>query len=180
MKGMALCARLTWAAFTWVLYDVASYVLLIVPGYFIVTLAIACRRRVYSPVLAGMTIVNAPKWLWIWGNDEDGLEPAWYVNATPGWNKYVRMWVWAAWRNPANNLRFIKWLHPPPERGRIRIQRGTRWTLVWQGPFYRFSYYAPGWEFRIGWKYEVNDYVEACRDWRVFGCGFGTRFIKYK
>ena len=177
-------ARLAWALLTFIVYDVLSFVLLIVPGYFIVPVAILFRVMEMSPITqGGPPIVNAPFLLWLWGNDEDGYEPEWYVKATPTWNRYVRMWVWAAWRNAANNLRFVKALHPPPVVGEVQaITRYRSWgrvELVWQGLFCRLNIYTPKWEFRIGWKYELWDATQPCTDWRRFGCGFGTRFIRY-
>jgi hypothetical protein len=48
-----------------------------------------------------------PRWMWIWDNKEDGLSPVWYLKANPtrslGWNFFI----WTAFRNYANNWRFV-------------------------------------------------------------------------
>lgn len=62
---------------------------------------------------SGREIVNLPRWLWVWGNDHDGLlgdkRGSWDRNAPFGLGAghWFSMWVWAAWRNPANNLRHV-------------------------------------------------------------------------
>lgn len=62
----------------------------------------------------GRPIVNLPRWLWLWGNDFDGLDGdkrGWWAENTPfGWPVHGKLarWWWAAVRNPVNNLRLLK------------------------------------------------------------------------
>ncbi len=75
------------------------------------------------------------RWQWlnkVWGNDEDGVVSGlrnfkeYNPNATR-WKAYL----WSAWRNSANNLRFI-----------------FRFEL---GPFYQWQNKAKTWYFHFGW-----------------------------
>ncbi len=69
------------------------------------------------------------KWDWlnkIWGNDEDGVVgPPLYNYEQSGWRAYL----WSAWRNSANNLRFL--------------------FRNFNGPFYRKE--IGNWYFQCGW-----------------------------
>lgn len=172
--------RFVWGLLTWVGYNLISVLILQTLGYFLVPLVILLRRKEISYV-TGKEIINAPRWLWLWGNDEDGLDPDWYRTATSGWNKYVRMWVWAAWRNPVNNLRFLKPLHPPPVIGKVKYEsykvRGYTIWFIWQGWATRLVIITPSNKWlTVGWKYWIDDATVECTDWRRFGVGFGTRY----
>lgn len=176
--------RLIWWFATALTYNAVSILLLQTLGYVLVPLAILFRQQQTSYV-TGEPIVNAPGWLWLYGNDEDGLDPPWYQTANPTWSPWLRMWVWAAWRNPVNNLRFIKSLHPPPRVGGVKLITFGPCKMLYQDwacnllipidrwfPSYQWYY--------IGWKYwlydlEVTDYSG---DWRRFGCGFGSNKVK--
>lgn len=57
------------------------------------------------------------KWMWLWDNEEDGnngyavLESGAYKNRnwvtqTSNWGAWRTRYVWSAWRNSVNNLRF--------------------------------------------------------------------------
>lgn len=85
----------------------------------------------------GRAIVNLPRWLWLWGNDFDGLDGDkrqwWAANcdALVLWGllpwlrtrgvplgslpvtAWLARWWWAAVRNPVNNLRLVPWLSCP-------------------------------------------------------------------
>lgn len=69
------------------------------------------------------------EWLnYIWGNEEDGIDGAqFYKDRIPSirWRTYL----WSAWRNSANNLRFV-----------------FNWKAT--GPFYRFEW--RNWYFQAG------------------------------
>lgn len=68
-----------------------------------------------SRYILGRTItVWRGGWLtWIWGNEEDGVTGAPFYQAQ---FKDIRVcaYLWSAWRNSANNLRFVfKWVGGP-------------------------------------------------------------------
>lgn len=60
-----------------------------------------------------------PGWAWLWSNDRDGAvgdkRGWWHLNAPFGFGAYhpLSMFVWLALRNPANNMRFTRWLGCP-------------------------------------------------------------------
>lgn len=49
-----------------------------------------------------------PRVFWPWDNDIDGLCPEWWQRAHPSWSQERLMYVWAAWRNPAENVGAIR------------------------------------------------------------------------
>ncbi|MNJ51366.1 hypothetical protein D3C77_466680 [compost metagenome] len=85
----------------------------------------------------GRPIVNLPRWVWLWGNDFDGLDGdrrRWWADNCDAlvWfglrpllrrcglalgplpvESWSARWWWAAVRNPANNLRFLPWVSCP-------------------------------------------------------------------
>lgn len=67
---------------------------------------------------------------WLWGNEEDGvIGNAAHQAAFP--DDRIGAYLWSAWRNPVNNLRFVvKWIG---------------------GPFYRWENATKTWYFQCGW-----------------------------
>lgn len=101
--------------FIWLL--VANIVLDIV-GLFAVAIGIPFRVAGVS-LSDGRPITNLPKWLWIFGNDYDGLlgdKRLWWAANTP-WglpvDSYIPMYTWAALRNPVNNMRLMDMFSAP-------------------------------------------------------------------
>lgn len=77
------------------------------------------------------TIYSAPKWLWLWGNQQDGYDPEWAVQTIyKGWSKFRRRYSWAAWRNRTSNLRFLGLFKPTKP---IQEIRGKTWHVQWSG-----------------------------------------------
>lgn len=87
-------------------------------GLVVVALAIPFRGPDYSES-DGRAIANLPGWAWLWGNDYDGLlgdKRGWWAANTPfgvAVDSFLAMWVWAALRNPANNMRFLSAFSAP-------------------------------------------------------------------
>ena len=158
---------------------------LILLGFIAVPLAIEFAVQDYSIVTRpGDTgprpIINAPKWLWIWGNDEEGLDPKWYQELHPAWSRFKRMFAWDEIRNSTNNIRFIKWLNPPQRASDVRWSVRGNWTFVWQGICSRIIWHDDnrntdsGPWFSVGWKYEPE---AKDADWlTMHGQGFGVRW----
>lgn len=140
-----------------------------------------------------------PKWAWVYGNEEDGVEgAAWWQAAKAKWPKWLRTYWWSAIRNPVNNDRFVyplgiiidpakikSWGNvtdsPQDDEAREQTLR-FRWCYTVQGPFSGFWARVPVWKqryfnIRCGWKLlpkdarGVPDY-----DYRKPGCGFGLQF----
>lgn len=95
-----------------------SNIVLVLLGFVIVAIAIPFRVGDFSES-DGRRIVNLPKWAWLWGNDYDGLlgdGRGWWAENTPfgvAVDSYLAMYVWAAFRNPANNKRLTSWYQAP-------------------------------------------------------------------
>lgn len=49
-----------------------------------------------------------PSWAWLWDNEEDGILPTWYHSQHDKWIDAHVMFIWSAFRNSCNNLRFVK------------------------------------------------------------------------
>ncbi len=92
--------------------------ILILLGLPIVAAAIPFRHLALS-VSDNRPILVLPAWAWLWSNDFDGLtgdKRGWWADNTPfglNVNDWFSMWVWAAWRNPVNNLRRVPGLSCP-------------------------------------------------------------------
>lgn len=171
-------ARLAWAIFSIALFGILRWVLLVLPGYFLVWLAILFSREEASPV-TGRAIINAPRWLWLWGNDQEGYLPYWYsVKYHPRLHWVLRAYLWAAWRNPANNLRFVKWINPPADPEKVKISNRGNLSLLWDGWRYRILWYPkPRVGVLVGWKYSM--FPEEYAPWQSQGVGFGIRIKRY-
>lgn len=93
-------------------------VALIILGLGVVALAIPFRIPGVS-ASDGRPIQNLPRWAWLFGNDYDGLlgdKRSWWAKNTPfglAVDSYLAMWLWAAFRNPVNNLRLVPGLSCP-------------------------------------------------------------------
>ena len=82
-----------------------------------------CAFRVWTLVNGKyhFPVVFAP-----WDNREDGVMPLWYNPQRTRWRAYL----WAAWRNSVNNLRYV---------------------FMWKGgPFYQWR--GGGYYFQAGWR----------------------------
>lgn len=131
---------------------------LILLGLFIVPIGILCKQEDKS-VSDGRKIVNFPKWLWVFGNDYDGLQGDKHGNwadATPfnlPVDHFYSMWVWAAIRNPVNNMRRLKPFYCPankcafeyigdkivedkPGLGGFRFTIATLGSMSWYGLYF--------------------------------------------
>ncbi len=147
---------------------------LTVLGFFLVPLAILFRRSEVSPI-TGALIVNAPSWLWLWGNDQEGLLPEWYRIYRPTWPWWFRAWEWAAWRNSANNLRFVRPWNPPLVPENVEKLDSEWLTVMWDGWRHRAIVYTDKAVFLFGWKLDVTYWPDEATDWRKYGVGFGFR-----
>lgn len=122
----------------WLYFAFVQLVALIamVIGWFLLIVPCACGawKQAVAPYTPNWytgqpRTINIWSWGWlnkIWGNDEDGVtETNWYNTGDSRWRSYL----WSAWRNSANNLRFV--------------------FRNFNGPFYKIEY--KGWYFQCGW-----------------------------
>lgn len=180
---MPIFLRIILGVISWTTYEVLSGVLMLA-GLILIPVAIAYRQWVTSPLpmfdeygrpaTQPRLITTAPSWLWLYGNDEDGFCPEWYRVLHPAWHPWRLMFMWAAIRNPVNNLRFIKALHPPQRAAEVRWATWGSFTLVWQGLLSRLIYDGSDYWFAIGWKY--YPVKEDASGWQAYGQGFGLRW----
>lgn len=155
-----------------------------------------------TSIINGRTILNFKyKWMFPWNNNEDGVLAG---EELIGYPDTIRIIYWTAWRNPANNLRFIKHLSVKINPEKVKFI-GTKYVkdidgvkkiallrdydkdkyrffcLTWQGMYYniRFQWKMFGkiWRFWVGWKLYPHDKLGLPNwDYRRYGAGFATQF----
>lgn len=120
------------------------------------------------------------RWMWIFGNEEDGIDGLrggdedqyWWAEQTHGDSDRVRIFKWAAQRNPINNLRYVPLLSPLFHPDRIEVAGG----YIWQGPYARLVLDIGSQRYSIGWKFRPEDqHGIAATDTRLPRCDFGAR-----
>lgn len=163
---------------------VLRWVLVVLPGLFLVPVAILFSQDKLSPVNPGRFIRTAPDWLWLWGNDQEGYIPSWYLQykgwaKQPYWMLYWHMYVWAAIRNPGNNLRFVRWLNPKAVREKLYYYYGPGIKVLRYKCFYRIMIHTRdgGWGLLAGWKFPFPG--DSWQVWQKLGTGFGVRLKRY-
>jgi len=131
---------------------------------------------------------------WLWNNDEDGVDglrgddPAqqWWADKTAGWSPQKRIFVWSAFRNPVDSLRWVPLLNPKLEPSRVRSigmshepDKGENgWYYAWlSGTLYsciRFERW--GCRLWLGWKLKPDD-VNGLQpgDVRAIRCDFAAQ-----
>lgn len=137
-----------------------------------------------------------PRWAWLWGNEENGITgPDWWHTQNAGKPEWRIAFVWSAWRNPVNNLRFVPLLNPVIVPDRIRFRgnaddparksaigrKRVEWSFTWQGIYAGLvvrwqitaTHHA---QFRAGWKFIPRDrFGVATDDYRSIRCPFGVQ-----
>lgn len=134
--------KLSWCYFAAI--QVVAFDAMVV-GWFLLIVPCVCRAwvpvtQIYIPDWQkdkGIAAKRIFVWQWwwlnrVWGNDEDGVvgglsDGREYNPDMSAWKAYI----WCAWRNSANNLRFV-----------------FRWK---GGPFYRWESENREWYFQCGW-----------------------------
>lgn len=129
----------------WIRFALVQFVsfILMVIGW--VLLFPLCLTKAWVPVESRywpLKIVTAWRWEWvqsIWGNWEDGVTGVGttagvYLPNAPDW---WRAYMWSAWRNSTNNLRFV-----------------FRWYGKDGAPFFYWQNKAGTWYFKCGWFYD--------------------------
>lgn len=157
---------------TWLIYQAIGFALLFVPGALLtVPLALLLARPAVSPINQS-SISSPPRLLWLWGNDENGMSYAPYEASNPSWPKWFSDYVWAGWRNAYNNLRFVRWLNPPPDPTKMKSLTSGGLSVTWMGWRAGMQYRTAGGTLQVGWQYVPGDLKGlAPTDWRRFGAG---------
>lgn len=124
------------------------------------------------------------KFMWPWGNEEDGVTGAkWYRDLHSDWSPVKQAIMWSAFRNPFNNMRFVKGLNPVITPTMIQSVSGDSWDYTWQGVFSGFRWFPQfkgnTYRFWLGWKLKPEDrFGLADTDFRKYGVGFAVQFKK--
>jgi hypothetical protein len=154
-------------------------------------------------IINGRVILN---WrislMWLWSNEEDGILAG---DEFKGYPNAIRIIYWSAIRNPANNLRFVKFLSCliTPENvdyvgskyfktldnfkifnssERLYDQDTFRfWSFTWCGVYsnlrFQFKMFNKIWRLWIGWKIYPHDKLGISdTNYRYYGAGFATQF----
>jgi hypothetical protein len=179
MHGLKIGLLWTWCVAFTVIYKLLTFVLLTVPGYALTALAI--RKSVFRPsrITPSLMIVTAPRWLHLWGNEQEGYDAPKSFELWPKASTFKRRWLWAARRNPVGNLRFtMRWLHQPLRIPRVwACSSNLSWYIMGQG--WRLGWF---WDrpakrsfTKIGFRYGPQPIPDGQDDWRQFGTGLAWR-----
>lgn len=113
------------------------------------------------------------RWMWLWGNEEDGVDglrggdsaQARWADETEDCSPRGRIFLWSAWRNPVNNIRYVPVLNPHFNSCQIRYigtdhepvagERG--WFYIWQGLYSAFRLETGRRRVWVGWKFRPED-----------------------
>ena len=116
---------------------------------------------------------NWPRYLWLWGNDEEGCPEWWLKQAASGEEGKLAQrfpcWWWYAIRNPVNNHRFIF-------RDRADVKEETNFEGRLEAPDlleagqqmgYRWAWAGPFAGYRRVWLAGQDKYSEIWFGWKV-------------
>ena len=122
--------------FLWLLNAALSLALALIGAPLIaIALALDATAIRTSQTLPRQITAWAWRWMWLWGNEEDGIDPAWYAVANPSWSDFRRIFAWTAIRNSVNNLQRVPYLNCKldPAALKSRIWSWGFWCR--QGPY---------------------------------------------
>lgn len=169
-----------------------------------------CAALVYSgrmvnrklPAFGRTLLAWGPKWAYPWGNDEDGIDGLrggspdnyWWRDKTEDVSLEWRILWWSCWRNPVNNLRFVRpfgFVIDPDmiefrgnsvdPRASYALERRNWWAFTWHGIYAGLWVIYRGYKFRIGWNILPKDRDGMSEDdYRSKGAGFKLQFGKQK
>lgn len=121
--------------------------------------------------------------LWLWGNDEEGVDGFEVHHPMFARHPTFRMvWYWSAVRNPFNNIRFAKSVNAVPEPKEYRVWWNSPkygW-LIQQRYLLGFQVRLFGMRFWFGFKFKPSDLDGPLPEWdtRAQGLGFAMQFKK--
>lgn len=113
------------------------------PLFLLIQLVSLVLTVVGIPVVAALAAAGAyqldrqretahfPLWAWIWDNEEDGVIPEWYHVEHMERNFKLNVFIWAALRNPCNNLRFVPGVSKQGRPLFIRFYKGFYAEAGW-------------------------------------------------
>jgi hypothetical protein len=170
--------RLLWAIVTFLMMGLIKVALLDFPGLLLVYIGIKFGGPRFS-VVAQKEVFNPPRWLWLWGNDEEGYDaPKSYV-LWPKDSDTLRRWLWAAYRNRTDNLQFSFWC-PPSVPGKVWVYYFPWGGFICGQGLLCYVWTPLGKDGRavsFGWNHYPTDNAPLePGDPRRLGCGYGWRW----
>jgi hypothetical protein len=143
------------------------------------------------------TVLQFPLVVWPYCNFEDGVDglrggdPAqqWWADKTAAWSPQKRIFIWSAFRNPVDSLRWVPILNPTLDPARVRFvgmdhepAKGEGgWYFAWQGVYSCLRYETKHWRFWLGWKLKPEDRSGLqSHDVRAIRCDFAAQLKRIK
>jgi len=135
---------------------------------------------------------RTPWLLGLWSNEEDGIDGLrggdpnqdWWAEKTKNLSPQMRIWKWAALRNPVDNLRFVPILNPRIEPSKVHFvgldhepaEGEGGWYFAWQGLYSCIRYETKQFRIWLGWKIKPEDRLGlALDDPRAIRCDFAIQ-----
>jgi hypothetical protein len=180
-----------------VLWLVRLVILLFFAVVGVLVIAVLAARRIAQPrpsALFNRTVLQFPRWAWLWNNQEDGVDglrggdsaQAWWKDRTSNWSDRKRVYVWSAFRNPVDSLRLVPLLNPNLDPARVRFvgmdhepaKGEAGWYFAWLAgtPYSCLRVERCGFRFWLGWKFHPDDSKGlAPGDARATRCDFACQ-----
>jgi hypothetical protein len=120
-------------------------------------------------------VLQFPPMFWLYCNFEDGVDGLrggdsaqhWWADKTATWSHRKRIFVWSAFRNPVDSLRWVPLLNPQLESSRVRFigmdhepaKGECGWYYAWLSgtPYSCIRFERYGFRFFLGWKLHPED-----------------------
>lgn len=182
----------------WILFLIIRLVLILL-GWIMIPIAIITNSIKYEESRAhkgGRMVPVFKSLFWLWSNADDGIDAAMEFPDKPTW---FRILYWNAFRNPANNLRYVPFLSVKIDPKKIawigsrpgepekydRTPPEAEWYFCYQGLYsnfwWQFKMFGSIWRFWIGWKIHPFDYKGVpVGNYRHESAGFATQFKKLR
>lgn len=130
------------------LWNLFAQIPLILLGLVLVAAGVYFRLYVYR----GPKLAWSPGFMWLWGNDENGIDGA-YGSLPTGWPKTMwpkwrQIFVWSALRNSVGNARWTRAFGMTVDPFKVQLFRFASPSDAWlkEGPYL----------VRQGWRYELK------------------------
>lgn len=112
------------------------------------------------------TIFSAPKWLWLWGNQQEGYDAPKSLELHPTMGAFKRRWLWAAWRNRTSNFRFLGWFKPTKP---VKVLSGGNWKITTSGMLAHWLWDHPEKKKFTAFGARID------KEWSAYGANFAWR-----
>ncbi len=190
---MRLALRILLSILVWFV-RIVVFAIPAVVGFIVIPLLICTGRyRMRPSKHFDRSVLQFPWWAWPLSNQEDGVDglrggdpaQAWWAEKTQGWPDAKRIFVWAAIRNPVDNLRFVPLLNPRLVPAKVRFvgmdhepAKGEGgWYFAYQGIYSCIRFETTTWRLWVGTKIKPTDrFGISDTDPRKIRCDFALQF----